>query len=136
MRISDWSSEVCSSDLAAIAAQDALGPRAAAEIDSALWIGVAGAIVALLLGLVLSTLVGRGISKPVVAMTAAMDRLAKGDKATEVPAQGRQDEIGRMAAAVPVFKENAIEMDRLQAEQEAQKTRKQDKRREGKKGVS
>src|SRR3546814_4866760 len=123
MRISDWSSEVCSSDLAAIAAQDALGPRAAAEIDSALWIGVAGAIVALLLGLVLSTLVGRGISKPVVAMTAAMDRLAKGDKATEVPAQGRKDEIGRMAAAVQVFKENAIEMDRLQAEQEAQKAR-------------
>src|SRR3546814_1394038 len=52
-----------------------------------------------------------------------MDRLAKGDKATEVPAQGRKDEIGRMAAAVQVFKENAIEMDRLQAEQEAQKAR-------------
>src|SRR3546814_12854824 len=77
MRISDWSSEVCSSDLAAIAAQDALGPRAAAEIASALWIGVAGAIVALLLGLVLSTLVGRGLSKPVVAMRSEERRVGK-----------------------------------------------------------
>src|SRR3546814_16096850 len=110
MRISDWSSEVCSSDLAAIAAQDALGPRAAAEIDSALWIGVAGAIVALLLGLVLSTLVGRGISTPVVAMTTAMDRLATGDKATEVQAQGRQAEIGRRGAAGQECTEKEIEL--------------------------
>src|SRR3546814_10699903 len=56
-------------------------------------------------------------------MTVAMDRLAKGDKSTDIPAQGRKDEVGRMAAAVQVFKDNAIEMDRLQAEQEAQKAR-------------
>ncbi|WP_340120163.1 methyl-accepting chemotaxis protein, partial [Pelagibius sp. 7325] len=103
---------------AAVAAQDTLGPLAAAEIDSALWIGVASALIALVLGLVLSVLVGRGISKPVIAMTAAMEKLAGGDKTTEIPAQGRKDEVGLMAAAVQVFKENMIKAEQLAAEQE------------------
>jgi methyl-accepting chemotaxis protein/CHASE3 domain sensor protein len=104
-------------------AQDALGPQAAAEIDSALWIGVATAIVALVLGLVLSFLVGRGIAKPVVAMTTAMNSLASGNFTTDIPGRGRRDEVGTMAEAVQVFKDNALEVKRLQDEQEAQKVR-------------
>ncbi|MEQ9607139.1 MAG: methyl-accepting chemotaxis protein [Kiloniellaceae bacterium] len=102
----------------AISRQNELGPQASAAIESALWIGVASALIALVLGMVLSVLVGRGISKPVIAMTAAMDRLAGGDKTTEIPAQGRKDEVGLMAAAVQVFKENMIKAEQLAAEQE------------------
>jgi methyl-accepting chemotaxis protein len=62
---------------------------------------------------------GNGIGKPVAAMTGAMHRLAEGDKTVEIPARGRKDEVGAMAEAVEVFKRNAIEAERLAAEQEA-----------------
>ena len=58
------------------------------------------------------------IAKPISTMTAAMRRLASGDHAVEVPAQGRGDEIGEMASAVQVFKEASIERVRLGKEAE------------------
>src|SRR6266850_6981210 len=45
-----------------------------------------------------------------------MTTLAKGDSAVEVPGVGRNDEIGAMAAAVQIFKDNMIERERAQAE--------------------
>jgi methyl-accepting chemotaxis protein len=59
----------------------------------------------------------RGIARPIVRMAAAMKRLAEGDKTVAVPGLGRKDEIGAMAAAVQVFKETAIEAERLAAQQ-------------------
>jgi methyl-accepting chemotaxis protein len=67
-------------------------------------------------GLVLALLTGRSLARPIVAMTAAMQRLAGGDKAVEIPAIGRGDEIGQMAEAVQVFKQNALAVERLEAE--------------------
>jgi HAMP domain-containing protein len=58
-----------------------------------MWLGLAG----LALGAALAWLIGRGISRPVVAMCAAMRALAAGDKTVEVPGVGRKDEIGQMA---------------------------------------
>src|SRR5690606_21180997 len=48
---------------------------------------------------------GRGLARPVITMTAAMTRLAKGDTSVEIPARDRRDEIGHMANAVQVFKD-------------------------------
>jgi methyl-accepting chemotaxis protein len=62
-----------------------------------------------------------GIATPIVAMTGAMRELADGNKAIEIPAQGRKDEVGAMAAAVQVFKDNAIAQERMAAEQEVQR---------------
>ncbi len=61
--------------------------------------------------------VSRGIVRPISAMTGAMGELAQGNKAIDIPARDRQDEIGDMAKAVEVFKENAIEAERLAADQ-------------------
>jgi methyl-accepting chemotaxis protein len=55
------------------------------------------------------------IAGPVAAMTNAMRRLSAGDNAVAVPAQGRKDEIGDMAAAVTYFKDAAIEKIRIEA---------------------
>jgi len=74
-------------------------------------------------------LIVTGVSTPVRAMTAAMQRLAGGDKTTEIPARDRGDEIGAMAKALEVFKESLIEADRLRAEQEAQKIAAEKQRR-------
>ncbi len=55
------------------------------------------------------------IARPVRAMTEAMRRLAEKDIDVEIPAQGRTDEVGQMAAAVAIFKANIIKADRLAA---------------------
>ena len=59
----------------------------------------------------------RGISTPIGAMTAAMLRLAENDLDVEIYGTGRGDEIGSMAKAAEVFKRNAIERGRLEANQ-------------------
>jgi methyl-accepting chemotaxis protein len=65
----------------------------------------------------LSVLLGRAISQPITAMTASLSRLAAGDFSIALPGQGRRDEIGEMAGAARVFKDNMIETERLRAEQ-------------------
>ncbi|KIL98136.1 Methyl-accepting chemotaxis protein [Paramagnetospirillum magnetotacticum MS-1] len=82
-----------------------------------------GAIVALGLAVLLSWLIARSIVTPLSAMTGAMTELSKGNKTVDIPARDRTDEIGAMAKAMEIFKENTLKMDKLQAEQEAQKLR-------------
>jgi methyl-accepting chemotaxis protein len=79
---------------------------------------------AFILGIILAFLIGRGIAGPISAMTAAMRRLAAQDMAVEIPGVGRHDEIGEMAGAVQVFKDNALQARTLEREQgEAQERR-------------
>jgi methyl-accepting chemotaxis protein len=75
----------------------------------------------------LATLIGRGISGPIGAMTASMGRLADGDLEVDIPAQGQTNEIGKMAQAVQVFKENAHKVRRMEQEREADTRRSQRK---------
>ena len=56
------------------------------------------------------------VSRPIQTMTGAMTVLAGGDMSVEVPHRARRDEIGAMAAAVQVFKDNLIHTRRLEAE--------------------
>ena len=88
--------------------------------------GVAG----LLIGIAFAWLIGRGISRPVVRMCAAMRALAGGDKAVEIPGVGRKDEIGQMADTVQVFKDSMIETERLRAEQERTKAQAEAERKQ------
>ncbi|WP_337998281.1 methyl-accepting chemotaxis protein [Oleispirillum naphthae] len=98
-------------------AQEAGEIRAAALLQTLVISGVA-VLLAIGAGLTMKN----GIGTPLMAMTEAMRRLADGDKSIEIPAHGRRDEVGAMSAAVEVFKQNAIEADRLAAEQEAART--------------
>lgn len=98
---------------------------ATVERDSAATQATTSRLTAMSLGLVtvvvivLSWLIGRNIAHPITAMTDSMRRLAEREMATEIPGVGRGDEIGAMASAVQVFKDNMIRADRLAAEQEA-----------------
>ena len=74
--------------------------------------GIAAALAAVLLAWMLS----RSIVRPIVGMTSAMGRLAGGENDIDVPALDRQDEVGRMAQSVLVFKDAAIEKLRLSGE--------------------
>ncbi|OWV66413.1 chemotaxis protein [Rhizobium sp. R339] len=64
-----------------------------------------------------------GIANPIRRIAAAMKILSDGDLQSEVPYAGRADEIGAMAAAVEVFRQNAMNVLRL--EQEAEISRNQ-----------
>ncbi|MBV8534115.1 MAG: HAMP domain-containing protein, partial [Alphaproteobacteria bacterium] len=69
------------------------------------------------------------LSKPIVSITRTMEILSAGDTTVEVPGKGRRDEIGHMASAVQVFKQNMIEAERLRAEQkEAEQRAEADKK--------
>ncbi|MBT6442263.1 MAG: methyl-accepting chemotaxis protein, partial [Alphaproteobacteria bacterium] len=79
--------------------------------------------VGLVLALLISMVTGRAIVGPIKGMTAAMGTLAAGDHSIDIPARERKDEIGAMAGAVQVFKDNAIEVERLNIEQEAERAK-------------
>ncbi|SDT89542.1 methyl-accepting chemotaxis protein [Stappia sp. ES.058] len=84
------------------------------EADTRMLI-IGGIAIAVVLGGGLGLLIGSGISRPVTRMTAAMGRLAGGDKTVEIPGADRGDEMGAMAAAVLVFKNNMIKAEELAA---------------------
>ncbi len=78
---------------------------------------VAGAAIAVLAGIALVlTLKG-----PIGQITGAMRRLADGFLDTGISGEGRADEIGDMARALGVFKENALSKIRIEAESEQQR---------------
>ncbi len=80
-------------------------------------IDIALMIVGLGGGLISIWFVIRRITGPLARMTEAMGRLAEGDTSIAVPSAGRVDEIGKLASALQVFKDNAIEKRRLEDEQ-------------------
>jgi methyl-accepting chemotaxis protein len=90
----------------------------AARFSFAVALAVLLAVAIASAGLVL--MIGRRVCRPIVDLTATMSQLAGGDVSCEIPGVERSDEIGAMAAAVRVFKDNRIEADRLAAEQEAE----------------
>jgi len=66
---------------------------------------------------VIGFLVGRSISRPLMGLTGATTDLAAGNIELEIPATERKDEIGDLARAVLVFKQNAVEKRRLEAQE-------------------
>ncbi len=67
-------------------------------------------------------LIGRSISKPLGQLGARMQGLANGQLEGEIPGVGRGDEVGKMAATVQIFKDNAVrvhELEKAEAETQA-----------------
>ncbi|MBR1194237.1 methyl-accepting chemotaxis protein [Bradyrhizobium sp. AUGA SZCCT0160] len=74
-----------------------------------------------LLGCIWAFFLGKGISKPMIAMCKAMRELAAGNFDVVLPGLGRKDELGEMASAVEEFKVQAVaKAERDAATQEAQ----------------
>ncbi len=84
---------------------------------------------ALVIGLVLAFVIGGGITRPLSAMTAAMTRLAGGDKDIDIPARGGTDEVGEMAEALEIFRQSLITADTLADERRREQERKEQRQR-------
>lgn len=80
--------------------------------DSWMLAGVGLAVLAF--GVAVMWLVARSIAAPIGSMTTAMSSLAGGNLDAPIPGIGLPDEIGRMASAVQVFKENGLKARELE----------------------
>ena len=99
--------------------RDLLAKRSAIQdqaYTAAYTVTVASGAISLLVALLMGLLLTRTITQPITRLTKAVEALAKGDTNVEVPEIGRADEIGAMAAAAQIFRDNIIERQRALAE--------------------
>ena len=69
------------------------------------------------------------LQRPIGQITGAMRRLAEGRLDTSISGEARGDEIGDMARALGIFKENALAKMRIEAEGEQERSEAEDERR-------
>ncbi len=81
---------------------------------------IAGTVAILLAGAIAWS-TSRFIAQPIVALASVMRRLAAGDLNAKIASAERGDEIGIMTRAVRVFQENALRIQVLEAEAEAER---------------
>ena len=109
----DWYSLSEAAYLGKQAASDALNAAEAASQKS--FVAVSGT--ALILAIGFAWLIGRSITGPVQSLTGTMRELAGGNNDIDVDFTDRKNEIGSMARAVEVFRENAVRTTELEEEQ-------------------
>jgi methyl-accepting chemotaxis protein len=98
-------------------------------LTARLYIAVA-VLVAAALCLACGVLIVVSVCRPIARMTADMRRLADHDLTIEIAGVGQRNEIGAMAAAVQVFKDNMVRADELAAQQEAERRSKDQRARQ------
>jgi methyl-accepting chemotaxis protein len=95
----------------------AAGARQQSVMAFVRWLAIGSFAVLVLLGGLMSYMIGRGIARPIVAVTRTMHALVDGDLQVAVPTDRRRDEIGTMIEAVAVFKKSLVEAERLREDQ-------------------
>jgi methyl-accepting chemotaxis protein len=111
-------------------AQRELLTQSAAQAALARTLVLTASGIALLLAAAAAWLLSSVISRQLRSLASAMAGLAQRDWSIEVPSVEQKDEVGEMARAVQVFKENGIENERLQAEAEEARRREEATQRE------
>jgi methyl-accepting chemotaxis protein len=97
--------------------------RAGLKLDQQKLTLMAVLLVVAFAGIVVSFLIGRNISRPVVAMSKAMRELAVGNFDVQLPGLDRRDEVGQMAHAIEDFKVQAIAKAERETAEREQKNR-------------
>ncbi len=91
--------------------------EATAQGQASLWTIAIALLTALGAGVLLATVLALAITRPTRRLTEIMGRLAEGDTNVEIFGADRRDEIGDMSRTVQVFRDNAIERERLRNDQ-------------------
>jgi len=94
--------------------QDALGSETVTAIKTVEATAILVSLIAVVFGILAAWVIGASISRPIRRMTDAMRKLAAGDTASEIEGAERGDEIGDMAKAAKIFRDNAIERAQLE----------------------
>ncbi len=80
---------------------------------------IGGAIIFGMLLITITFVMTSSVTKPLNVMTQAMKRISGGDLDSDIPARDRKDQIGFMAAAVEIFRDQAREKMQLDSEQQS-----------------
>jgi methyl-accepting chemotaxis protein len=115
--LSDALSELSNADVARDAQASAKAIRIASDARLMI-IGTTAVIIALMIAS--GIMFELKVSRVLIALAGVMQRLARGELDAEVIAADRDDEVGVMARAVQVFKDNGLEVRRLESEGQAQ----------------
>jgi two-component system, OmpR family, sensor kinase len=99
----------------AVANAQVASDRLAVAYRQALWLILLGMLAAGLMVVAALIHISRSISAPLLHLADRMRRLAANDTNIDIPETGRRDEIGEMAQATVVFRNNAIELMRSQS---------------------
>jgi two-component system, OmpR family, sensor kinase len=97
-----------------VASAQIASDRLAVAYRTAFWLILLAVAIAGLLVVAALVHISRAISAPLLDLADRMHRLAANDTAIEIPETERSDEIGEMAQATVVFRNNAIELMRSQ----------------------
>ena len=108
------------------AAIEASANQRVAIFTTILW-SISGLVVLIIGGGLLG--VGFGVIRPMARMTDVMARLAGGGLDIAIPSLHRADEVGAMAKAVQVFRENALHVHAMESEQAALKQKAEEDRK-------
>ena len=104
------------------------------DVSAAFWSAAkksaALALVVLLVVLAAALSIGRGISRPLGAITERIRALADGNSSIDVPYTSRGDEIGDIAKAMESFKENLLRTQELERAAEENEKRAEEQRRQ------
>jgi methyl-accepting chemotaxis protein len=88
------------------------------------------AVVGIIFGVLAGLLIGQfGIVKPIGLLKIVMEAFARNNLHADVPGLDRRDELGEMARTVEVFKQNALEVERMRADQQAAEHRQAQQRK-------
>jgi methyl-accepting chemotaxis protein len=93
--------------------------------------GTMAAITGGVLAIILASLITISISTLIKRMTRTMSQLAEGDLSVEIEGAERRDQIGNMARAVSVFKDNAIRIAEVESEKNRLAARTDQDRKDG-----
>jgi methyl-accepting chemotaxis protein len=107
-----------------------------ADYDAALYKLAGAGLVLLLLSGGVMLLVSGNITTSLKRLKDKMERLVGGDLSVDISEAARSDEVGEMAKAVQVFKENAVAMRAMQAEQDDIKTRAEAEKKQTMRGMA
>ena len=89
--------------------QNALAASWHRWLQVAIWLAAA---VVLTICLLVAVAINRFVARPLIDLALVMRRLSRRDLAVDVPGLRMRNEVGGMARAVQVFKENVVELDR------------------------
>ncbi|WP_417669526.1 methyl-accepting chemotaxis protein [Roseibium sp.] len=100
------------------------------EADTSLiWIAVA-VLASIVVGTLMAFVLSFVITRPTRKLTDAMAELAKGNTDVAIPSTEQKDEIGDMSRTVQVFRDNALERRRLEAESAEEQMRRTERQAE------
>jgi len=98
------------------------GSQLSASVSSTIFYTLVGLTLGVIAAIAIAMVIAqKGVTTPMAKLRERMETLASGETGEEVHGLDRRDEIGQMAAAVAVFRTNAI--DRMRIEQQAEANR-------------